>query len=572
MAQSDYAAARERVLERQRQRASAQVAQRRQQHVIPSLSSSSPVNTLIARLPAPLRTSLTSFSAHVSLALGREGTNPSFRVGQLDSELLDNELLDLFKTQVSDALKYYTSHLFDDYTGEITLLLRSILFKLTIWNHNASYGAALQNLHYTDARTHSPRSSPSPPSRAQKSLYGLLSIGAPYAWQKWQDRLLDLKDSYDYSDEGLPPRLQVLDRFTSALTTAHSAAAFASFALFLLNGRYRTLLDRLLRLRLTPKTNQLSREVSFEYLNRQLVWHAFTEFLLFLLPLVGIARWRRWLSKAWQRANALVRRTGSSKDDAALRTGELAFLPERTCAICYQDQNPAAGGLGESDITAMSAAAAGSGSGVVGSAQTDVTNPYQAVPCGCLYCFICIVQRLEAEDGGAWVCLKCGESVTACKPWTGDVLEIVEPVQDRPVQVTKDVTTLHEPNVTDFDGSASTKLDYSDRSPSQSPSTSPLSSMSRGSKPSSPAKSVSFAENVVDNERAQAMKDVDPMPVDDEDEGGVEDSSWDGVSRPDEASGVLVAAGVEDDEDDERNELQAAQAALLLPAEEAGVE
>jgi len=96
--------------------------------------------------------------------------------------------------------------------------------------------------------------------------------------------------------------------------------------------------------------------------------------------------------------------------------------------------------------------------------------------------------------------------------------------------------------------------------------------MSRGSKPSSPAKSVSFAEDVVDNERAQAMKDVDPMPVDDEDEGGVEDSSWDGVSRPDEASGVLVDDGVEDDEDDERDELQAAQAALLLPAEDAAVE
>jgi len=566
MAQSEYAAARERVLERQRQRATALLAQRRQQHAIPSLSNSSPFNTLIARLPSPLRSSLTSLSANVSLALGREGTNPSFRVGQLDSELLDNELLDLFKNQVSDALKYYTSHLLDDYTSEITLLLRSILFKLTIWNHNASYGAALQNLHYTDARTHSQQSSPTPPSRTQKSLYGLLSIGAPYAWQKWQDRLLDLKDSYDYTDDGMPPRLQLLDRCTSIFTTAHSAAAFASFALFLLNGRYRTLLDRLLRLRLTPKTNQLSREVSFEYLNRQLVWHAFTEFLLFLLPLVGIARWRRWLSKAWQRANALVRRTGSSKDGAAaMKTGELAFLPERTCAICYQDQNPSSG-MGESDVAAMSAAA-GSGSGVVGSAQTDVTNPYQAVPCGCVYCFVCLAQRLEAEDGGAWICLKCGEGVSACKPWNGDVLETAsEPASDRAAQANKDVTTSHPSDLTaEFDDTASTKLEHGSKSPS--PSTSPRSSMSRGSKPSSPAKSVSFAEDVVDNERAQAMKDVDPMPVDDEEEAEVEDSSWDGLSHPDEASGVLVHD--EHEENDDNDEVMAAQAALLLPAEDA---
>lgn len=40
--------------------------------------------------------------------------------------------------------------------------------------------------------------------------------------------------------------------------------------------RYRTLTDRLLRLRLVPLQRSSSRSVSYEFMNRQMVWHAFT--------------------------------------------------------------------------------------------------------------------------------------------------------------------------------------------------------------------------------------------------------------------------------------------------------
>lgn len=196
----------------------------------------------------------------------------------------------------------------------------------------------------------------------------------------------------------------------------HSIAAFVSFLVFLVNGRYRTLVDRILRIRLTPPSTQVSREVSFEYLNRQLVWHAFTEFLLFLLPLVGISRWRRWLSRAWRKTISTLKASGEG-DEKSQKQGELAFLPERTCAICYQEQNPTS--TSENEVVGMSAASGG----IVGSAQTDITNPYEAVPCGCIYCFVCIAQKLEAEEGEGWICLRCGELVKQCKPWNGDVLE-----------------------------------------------------------------------------------------------------------------------------------------------------
>ena len=210
---------------------------------------------------------------------------------------------------------------------------------------------------------------------------------------------------------------RLLSRLSSTASTTHSIAAFASFLVFLLNGRYRTLTDRILRLRLAPPTSQTSREVSFEYLNRQLVWHAFTEFLLFLLPLVGISRWRRWLSRALRKVKALMKITSGEDNDDSLAKGELAFLPERTCAICYHDQNPTS--TSENEVMAVT----GASGGVIGSAQTDVTNPYETIPCHCVYCFVCIATRLEGEEGEGWICLRCGELVKECKPWAGDVLE-----------------------------------------------------------------------------------------------------------------------------------------------------
>ena len=209
--------------------------------------------------------------------------------------------------------------------------------------------------------------------------------------------------------------IRSLARVSSLLSTTHDAASFISFLVFLVNGRYRTLLDRILRLRLVPPTNQVSREVSFEYLNRQLVWHAFTEFLLFLLPLVGINRWRRWLARAWRKWKALLRNSNEEEEEPG--GGELSFLPERTCAICYQDQNPTV--TSESEILAVISAS----SGVIGSAQTDITNPYETIPCRCIYCFVCLATRLEAEEGEGFVCLRCGSLVKQCKPWAGDVLE-----------------------------------------------------------------------------------------------------------------------------------------------------
>lgn len=76
----------------------------------------------------------------------------------------------------------------EDWSHEIQFALRAILFKLSIWDHNASYGAALQDLRYIDSRSQGPVHSL--PTKWQKSLYGLLTVGGRYAWGKWESWLI----------------------------------------------------------------------------------------------------------------------------------------------------------------------------------------------------------------------------------------------------------------------------------------------------------------------------------------------------------------------------------------------
>jgi peroxin-2 len=408
MPHADFAAAQQRIAARRAQRA-------RTQHEASTAAHASARS--MARLPFPFNTLGSAGHSIWTSIRGREGTRPEFRVGQVDAELLDGELLELLKGQVGEAFKYLGSHITDNYTPEILLGLRLVLFKLSIWNNNASYGAHLQGLRYTDARTNA--SDRPPPKNWQKAAYGAITIGGRYAWTKWEEYLLSTAEDYTQPQSD---RLKFAATLTEQLSSAHDVASLASFLVFLANGRYRTLTDRLLRLRLTPTSHSTSREVSFEYLNRQLVWHAFTEFLLFLLPLVGISRWRRILSRTWRKLKSsvltLLGRAPTPTDDEDVKAaGELGFLPERTCAICYRDQNPTT--ATEQDIMTQSAG----GGGVVGSAATDITNPYEAIPCGCIYCFACLAQRIANEEGEGWTCLRCGEIVKECCPWNGDVIE-----------------------------------------------------------------------------------------------------------------------------------------------------
>ena len=100
MTSVDFAAAQQRVVERRRLRAAEEKARFQSQR---NLHASNALN----RLPFPLdnlgQRGLQAWEA----IKGREGTRPAYRVGQIDAELLDEELLELLKSQVGEGLKFF---------------------------------------------------------------------------------------------------------------------------------------------------------------------------------------------------------------------------------------------------------------------------------------------------------------------------------------------------------------------------------------------------------------------------------------------------------------------------------
>ncbi|KAK6613492.1 Pex2/Pex12 amino terminal region [Botrytis cinerea] len=349
------------------------------------------ISQRVSSLPFPFSRLGTAGLTTWDTISGREGTRPAFRVGQVDAELLDEELLDLLKGQVGEGLKYFGTHIQDDWSAEIMLALRAILFKLSIWDHDATYGATLQNLKFTDARHSGPVLVS--PSKWQKSLYGLFTVGGKYAWTRWENYLVDSDNGYNTPS----PLMSRLSRITDLLTNiSHFARSNPTTPTSTPNkpsqqrsiirvSQSPTCMARIHRI--SPFRTPAGRHFSLE---------------TFALPCLETCE---------------ISFQHIIPDELSIneKKGELSFLPERTCAICYHDQNA----LQATEEGVMAAAAS---TGVIGSAQTDITNPYETVECGCIYCFVCIASKLEAEEGEGWTCLRCGEDVKGCRAWSGDVV------------------------------------------------------------------------------------------------------------------------------------------------------
>lgn len=100
MTSADFSLAQQRVAARRRLReteAQARVAQQQNSYA----------STTVHRLPFPFSRVGRAGSQGWNSIKGREGTRPASRVGQVDAELLDEELLDLLKAQVGEGLKYF---------------------------------------------------------------------------------------------------------------------------------------------------------------------------------------------------------------------------------------------------------------------------------------------------------------------------------------------------------------------------------------------------------------------------------------------------------------------------------
>ncbi|EIW82319.1 hypothetical protein CONPUDRAFT_123111 [Coniophora puteana RWD-64-598 SS2] len=356
------------------------------------------------------------------------------RVGQLDAELLDAELVNLLQEPLNKALALINAALKARFEPELSLIIQLTLYKLSVWDTGASYGAKLQGLKYAPhhARSH-PSSLGSRLPRRLLLLHGTLTILIPYVHNRIRDRAL----SHAWPDTpSSDPRRKAWD-FLTRLEATHALLGLGNFIAFLWNGRYRTLSDRLLHMSLEPAQSLTRREVSYEFMNRQMVWHAFTEFLLFLLPLVN----RRALQKRWSRLKSTLKNgasslmpssimPSSSQGRQVLMKGKFHALSPEECAICAEN---ASFNLNLSDsANALTAYLPQTQPQVTeedeeaeeSPPQFPIYTPY-VTSCGHTYCYHCIAERMmRAVDDGDdefWECLRCMEPVRSADRVEGEV-------------------------------------------------------------------------------------------------------------------------------------------------------
>ncbi|KAL6537518.1 peroxisome assembly protein (Peroxin-2) [Orobanche minor] len=248
-------------------------------------SSSSTVNDSINPPPpedAWYNTYLKVFPKWQSVCSGSQPVIPVeiSRVSQFDAARLDVEMSAMLKEQLVKIFSLMKPGILFQYEPELDAFLEFLIWRFSIWVDKPTPGNALMNLRYRNERAAEAREKAieitglEGPGLTvyQKFWYCIATVGGQYIWARLQS-FSAFRRWGDTEQRSLARRSWFLLQRIEGL---YKTAAFGNLLLFLLTGRYRSLIERALQARLVYGTPHMNRAVSFEYMNRQLVWNEFS--------------------------------------------------------------------------------------------------------------------------------------------------------------------------------------------------------------------------------------------------------------------------------------------------------
>nr|KJB70405.1 hypothetical protein B456_011G073300 [Gossypium raimondii] len=269
------------------------------------------------------------------------------RVNQFDAARLDIELSAMLKEQLVKVFSLMKPGMLFQYEPELDAFLEFLIWRFSIWVDKPTPGIALMNLRYRDERA--------------VALRG--KVGGQYIWA----RLQSLSAFRRWGDSEQRPLARRAWGLMQRIEGLYKAASFGNLLIFLYTGRYRNLIERSLQARLVYESPNMNRAVSFEYMNRQLVWNEFSEMLLLLLPLLNSSTVKSFLHPFSKD------KSSSSKEDDSI------------CPICW----------------------------------ASPTLVYLALPCQHRYCYYCLRTRCAAVP--SFQCSRCSKPVVAMQRHGSDV-------------------------------------------------------------------------------------------------------------------------------------------------------
>ncbi|XP_005997477.1 peroxisome biogenesis factor 2 [Latimeria chalumnae] len=202
--------------------------------------------------------------------------NPVLRISQLDAFELNRALEQLVWSQFAQCFQSFKPGLLTHFEPELKAFLQLLLWRFTVYSQNATVGQTLLNIRYKNDLSQAQKYQPM--SKHQKLWYAICTVGG-----RWlQERSHDL--FRNHPSESAFHKTKYVINFIYGLV---KVAGLLNFLIFLQKGRFSTLTERLLGIRAVFLKPQGVRQVGFEYMNRELLWHGFAEFLIFLLPLIN---------------------------------------------------------------------------------------------------------------------------------------------------------------------------------------------------------------------------------------------------------------------------------------------
>lgn len=299
----------------------------------------------------------------VSKAFTSFPQNEILRVFQLDGlsvqqevvEILRSSLFAIFDIPLLQSFRYA-------YQDEVALLLDMLLYRYSTWQRGQSVGDRLQNLVMRDedrARSLGLQSSTGllpalAPQRRLLAVHAVLSILVPYVVRKLQRRMLEER----WEDETASHARRVTARLLRYICIGWALLSLLNTLHFFATGSYRTLLERLLSIKMVYGSQKMERLTNLMILKQHLMWQTWAS-------LFSVLRVGRYVSHMLQMARSVA------------TTDTLRIGQDDRCCVCNEKPTIS-----------------------------------QRSNCGHLYCYYCIRSRLlNSESTGSFRCFKCGQSV-----------------------------------------------------------------------------------------------------------------------------------------------------------------
>lgn len=186
------------------------------------------------------------------------------RVTLLDAHEIDEDLVQILKSQLSQVLKYLPSWVLGRFNSEIEVVLRLLMYQQSVLRHHSTFVQHMFQLTYSNIAD----------SRFKTILFIISNVLGDYTRRKSDEISMYMRG------QGKSPYLTF-----KYLDIAVDVLKLGNFLVFLNQGRYYSIMERIFRMRLVSKT-RAARSIEYTYLSRELLYQSITELLLILIPLL----------------------------------------------------------------------------------------------------------------------------------------------------------------------------------------------------------------------------------------------------------------------------------------------